>query len=201
MAGIAAGTRVGVAPEATIRAIKVLNCDGGSSWLAVLAGMSWAAKNKTGPSIASMSLGGGYSQSVNLATANLASLMPVSIAAGNNNADASNYSPSSSTAAGAITVGATTSSDARASYSDYGSLVDVFAPGSNVYSTNPCSQSTACTCTNCYSVCLNFDFAMYVCCDSSSFFFVQTKSVFIPPTSFLFVCFLTLLSFIYRAHP
>ena len=78
-------------------------------------------------------------------------LMPVTIAAGNNNADARDYSPASTTAAGALTVGSTTSMDARSPYSNYGPLVDLFAPGSNVSSAYPC-PSKACTCTTCYAV-------------------------------------------------
>lgn len=80
-----------------------------------------------------MSLGGGYSSAVNSAVKSTVSAgVTVVVAAGNSNADASNYSPASESTA--ITVGATDSNDARASFSNYGSLLDIFAPGVNVLS-------------------------------------------------------------------
>jgi subtilisin family serine protease len=81
-----------------------------------------------------MSLGGSFSSSINsAANALVNSGVFLAVAAGNSNADAANYSPAS--VANACTVGATTSTDARSSFSNYGSVVDIFAPGSNILST------------------------------------------------------------------
>lgn len=83
-----------------------------------------------------MSLGGGYSAALNRAAAAMVdNNVFLAVAAGNDNANAANYSPASESSA--CTVGATTSSDSRSSFSNYGSLVDVFAPGSNILSTLP----------------------------------------------------------------
>jgi len=80
-----------------------------------------------------MSLGGGYQQSANDAvTASINSGVVYAVAAGNSNANACNYSPASTPAA--ITVGATEINDARASYSNYGTCLDIFAPGTNITS-------------------------------------------------------------------
>jgi len=96
-----------------------------------ISGLNWvasAAQSSGRPSIASLSLGGGFLSSVNTAAANLVSSgVTTVVAAGNNNADAANYSPASTPSV--ITVGASTIADAKASYSNFGSLVDVWAPG------------------------------------------------------------------------
>ena len=130
---------VGVAPGAPITGVKVLSCSGSGSYSGVIAGIDWVtgdAANKTN-AIANMSLGGGKSTAVNdavIASAN--SGVAYSIAAGNSNADACNYSPASAgTHSGVITVGATTSSDTKASFSNYGSCVDIWAPGVSILST------------------------------------------------------------------
>lgn len=81
-----------------------------------------------------MSLGGGKSDAVNEAAAALVDAgVFLAVAAGNSNADASNYSPSSEPSV--CTVGSTTSGDARSSFSNFGSVVDIFAPGSDILST------------------------------------------------------------------
>lgn len=99
----------------------------------VIAGVDWVASNHTGPSVANMSLGGGASTSLDRAVRNaVATGVTFVVAAGNSNANACNASPAR--VAEAITVGATTSTDARASYSNWGSCVDVFAPGSSITS-------------------------------------------------------------------
>ena len=93
--------------------------------------MNWVANEarSTGrPSVASMSLAGGYMASINTAAANLVSSgVTAIVAAGNDNQDAGEYSPASTPSV--ITVGATTIADARASYSNYGAVVDIWAPG------------------------------------------------------------------------
>nr|OQO19431.1 hypothetical protein B0A51_16279 [Rachicladosporium sp. CCFEE 5018] len=137
-AGSAAGTRYGVAKKANIIAVKVLDSSGSGSNSGVLRGIDWAVqdaqdKGHISRTVISMSLGGSFSQVTNdaIAAATNAGAF-VAVAAGNDKADASRYSPAS--APSACTVGATTSADARASYSNYGSLVDIFAPGSNILS-------------------------------------------------------------------
>jgi hypothetical protein len=94
------------------------------------------AKTRSCPNgtVANMSLGGSFSASLNTAAANLvAAGVFLAVAAGNSNANAANYSPASEPSA--CTVGATDSTDARASYSNYGALVDIFAPGTSITST------------------------------------------------------------------
>ncbi len=98
-----------------------------------MAGVDWVTKNHKSPAVANMSLGGGASTSLDTAVTNsINSGVTYAIAAGNSKADACRYSPARVKAA--LTVGATTSSDARASYSNYGSCLDLFAPGSSITS-------------------------------------------------------------------
>lgn len=133
VAGTAAGTNVGVAKKATLYAVRVLDCNGSGTYSGVIAGIDWVTQNHVKPAVANMSLGGGYSSSVNTAVNNsVAAGVVYAVSAGNSNSSACNYSPAS--AADAITVGATESNDKRASYSNYGSCVDIFAPGSGIYS-------------------------------------------------------------------
>ncbi|PTA68460.1 S8 family peptidase [Deinococcus arcticus] len=135
VAGTVGGSTWGVAKGATLVAVKVLNCQGSGSNSGVIAGVNWALNNKgTAKAVANMSLGGGYSQAVNDAVNNAASRnLVMVVAAGNENQNACNVSPAS--AASAITVGSTTNTDARSSFSNFGSCVDIFAPGSNITST------------------------------------------------------------------
>ncbi|MDF3148947.1 MULTISPECIES: S8 family peptidase [unclassified Streptomyces] len=126
-----AGTTYGVAKQAKIVAVRVLDNAGSGTTAGVIAGIDWVTNNHSGPSVANMSLGGGASTSLDTAVANsIASGVTYAVAAGNSSANASSYSPARVSAA--ITVGATTSSDARASYSNYGSVLDIFAPGSSI---------------------------------------------------------------------
>lgn len=133
VAGTVGGTTYGVAKGVKIVAVRVLNCAGSGSTSGVIAGIDWVAQNASGPSVANMSLGGGASLSLDNAIANaIAKGIVFAVAAGNDNGNACNYSPAR--AAAAITVGATTSSDAKASYSNYGTCVDINAPGSSIKS-------------------------------------------------------------------
>jgi subtilisin family serine protease len=133
VAGTVGGSTYGIAKGVALRAVRVLNCSGSGTNSGVIAGMDWVRTNHVSRSVANMSLGGGYSSSVNTAATNLVnSGVFLAVAAGNSNADACNYSPAS--ASGTCTVAATTSSDARASYSNYGSCVDIYAPGSSITS-------------------------------------------------------------------
>ncbi|WP_309570828.1 S8 family serine peptidase, partial [Deinococcus sp.] len=116
---------------------------GSGSNSGVIAGINWASGNRSGPAVANMSLGGGASQAVDDAVNGATSSgLVMAVAAGNDNLNACNYSPAR--AASAITVGATTSTDARSSFSNYGTCVDIFAPGSSITS----SWNTSDTATN-----------------------------------------------------
>ena len=133
VAGTVAGTAYGVAKKAKIVAVRVLNNAGSGTTAQVIAGLDWVATHHSGPSVANMSLGGGPDAALDTAVRNtIASGVTFAVAAGNSNADASNFSPAR--VSEAITVGATTSSDLRASYSNYGSVLDLFAPGSSIRS-------------------------------------------------------------------
>jgi subtilisin family serine protease len=146
VAGTVGGSTYGVAPEVSLIAIRVLNCSGSGSTSGVIAGINWATANHDAgvPAVANMSLGGGYSAALNTATQNaIADGITFAVAAGNENANACNSSPASTP--NALTVGSTTSSDARSSFSNWGSCVDIFAPGSAI--TSAWSSSTTSTAT------------------------------------------------------
>jgi subtilisin family serine protease len=134
VAGTVAGTTFGVAKQATLVPVRVLDCAGSGSNTGVIAGIDWAAGQLTlRPAVANLSLGGGKSSAINTAVAGAVSKgLTMVVAAGNSNRDACNYSPASEPSA--ITVGATASTDARASYSNFGSCLDIFAPGSSITS-------------------------------------------------------------------
>lgn len=134
VAGTLGGSQWGVAKKVRLVPVRVLDCAGSGSTSGVIAGIDWlASQSAMRPAVANMSLGGGYSSSLNSAVAGAVSKgVTMVVAAGNSNADACNYSPSSEPSA--ITVGATTSSDARAAYSNYGKCLDLFAPGSSISS-------------------------------------------------------------------
>ncbi|WP_055492652.1 S8 family peptidase [Streptomyces sp. TP-A0356] len=126
-----AGSTYGVAKKAKIVAVRVLDNNGSGTTAGVIAGIDWVTANHTSPAVANMSLGGSASSSLDTAVRNsISSGVTYAVAAGNSSANASSYSPARVTQA--ITVGATTSSDARASYSNYGSVLDLFAPGSSI---------------------------------------------------------------------
>lgn len=133
VAGTTGGSVYGVAKNVTLVPVRVLDCQGSGTTSGVIAGVDWVTANHVKPAVANMSLGGGVSSTLDTAVNNsTAAGVTYAVAAGNSNADACNYSPAR--AASAITVGATTSSDARASYSNFGSCLDVFAPGSSITS-------------------------------------------------------------------
>ena len=133
VAGTIGGSQWGVAKEVDLVSIRVLDCRGSGTLSGVIAGVDWATANASGPSVANMSLGGGASTALDDAVRNsVAAGITYAVAAGNANANACNYSPAR--VGEAITVGATTSTDARASYSNYGTCVDIFAPGSSITS-------------------------------------------------------------------
>ncbi|KAJ5653277.1 Subtilisin-like serine protease [Penicillium lividum] len=146
--GTIAGKKYGVAKKANVYAVKVLRSNGSGSMSDVVKGVEWAAeahikkakaakasKSKTFKgSVANMSLGGGSSRTLDLAVnAAVDAGIHFAVAAGNDNADACNYSPAA--AEKAVTVGASTLSDERAYFSNYGKCTDIFAPGLNILST------------------------------------------------------------------
>jgi serine protease len=133
VAGTVAGSTHGIAKGARIAPVRVLGCDGSGSNSGVIAGMDWVTANHVKPAVANMSLGGGASSATDDAIARMTNAgVIVVVAAGNDNSNACNYSPAR--AASAITVGSTTSNDARSSFSNYGSCLDIFAPGSSITS-------------------------------------------------------------------
>ncbi len=133
VAGTVAGKTWGVAKAASLIPVRVLNCSGSGSYSGVIAGVDWVANSSLRPAVANMSLGGGTSSAMDAAVAGAtAKGVTMVVAAGNSNTNACTTSPAR--APSAITVGASTSADARASYSNYGSCVDLFAPGSSITS-------------------------------------------------------------------
>ena len=133
VAGTAAGSTWGVAKAATVHPVRVLGCGGSGSNSAVIAGIDWLAGNHIKPAVANLSLGGSASAALDQAVrAAISAGVTFVVAAGNDNIDACSGSPNR--VAEAITVGATTSSDSRASYSNKGVCVDIFAPGSGITS-------------------------------------------------------------------
>ena len=128
---------VGVAPGAPLRGVKVLGCNGSGSYSNVIKGIDWVKANAVKPAVANMSLGGGASSAVdNAVKAAADSGVVFAVAAGNSGVDACTQSPArAGTHNGVITVGATGSNDAEASWSNYGSCVDIWAPGVNILST------------------------------------------------------------------
>ncbi|MCZ7439016.1 S8 family serine peptidase [Micromonospora sp. WMMC241] len=140
VAGTVGGSTYGVAKGVRLIAVKVLNCSGSGTTAGVVNGVNWVTSNAVKPAVANMSLGGGVSTSLDNAVANsISSGITYALAAGNSSANACNSSPSR--VASAITVGSTTSSDARSSFSNYGSCVDIFAPGSSITSSWNSSDS------------------------------------------------------------
>ena len=143
VAGTVGGTTYGIAKQVTLHAVRVLDCSGSGSNAGVIAGVDWVTQNHGSPAVANMSLGGGVSSALDQAVANsISSGVSYAIAAGNSNANACNSSPARVPSAN--TVGATTNTDARSSFSNFGTCVDIFAPGSNITS----SWNTNDTATN-----------------------------------------------------
>ncbi len=134
VAGTIGGTVHGVAKSVQLRGVRVLGCTGSGSTSGIIRALDWVRVNAVRPAVANMSLGGGYSAALNTATANLAnSGVFVAVAAGNESQNACNVSPASTPAA--YTTAASDRTDLRASFSNYGSCVDAYAPGVAIKST------------------------------------------------------------------
>jgi subtilisin family serine protease len=144
VAGTVGGATYGVAKAVKLVGVRVLNCSGSGTNAGVIGGVNWVTQNARKPAVANMSLGGGVSTALDNAVASsISSGVTYALAAGNSSASACNSSPSR--VASAVTVGATTSTDARASYSNYGTCLDIFAPGSSItsdwYSSNTATNT------------------------------------------------------------
>ena len=143
VAGTVGGSTYGVAKGVQLVAVRVLNCSGSGSNAGVIAGVDWVTANAIKPAVANMSLGGGAYAPLDTAVRNsIASGVTYALAAGNSNANACNSSPSRVTEA--LVVGSSTNTDARSSFSNYGTCLDLFAPGSNITS----AWNTSNTATN-----------------------------------------------------
>ncbi|MEX2498493.1 MAG: S8 family serine peptidase [Wenzhouxiangellaceae bacterium] len=140
VAGTVGASTYGVAKSVRLVPVRVLGCDGSGSNAGVIAGMDWVAANRVLPAVANMSLGGGASTATDDAVANMRNAgVTVVVAAGNENQNACNVSPAR--AAASFTVGSTTSGDVRSNFSNFGTCVDIFAPGSSITSTWSTSNS------------------------------------------------------------
>jgi len=141
VAGTIGGATYGVAKSVKLKAVRVLDCAGSGSAAGVIAGLDWVRANAVKPAVVNMSLGGGFSIAMNVATNDLVEAgVTVVVAAGNSDDDACDYSPASTLSA--MTVGATGDrfnsaapiTDQRADYSNFGPCLDLFAPGSLIRS-------------------------------------------------------------------
>jgi subtilisin family serine protease len=133
VAGTIGGSTFGVAKQAMLRGVRVLDCTGHGSVAGIIAGVNWVRANAIKPAVANISIGSGKSSLENEAVTNLInSGVFVSVSAGNDSVDACAQSPAS--AAGTFTVAASDRSDYRASFTNYGACVDGYAPGVNVLS-------------------------------------------------------------------
>ncbi|MCD9028898.1 S8 family peptidase [Luteimonas sp. BDR2-5] len=143
VAGTVGGTTWGVAKQVRLVPVRVFGCTGGSANSTIIAGIDWVRANRVLPAVANMSLGGPASSATDTATSNLInSGVTVVVAAGNNNgANACNYSPAR--VGNAVTVGSTTSTDSRSPFSNIGSCVNIFAPGTSIRSAWHTSTSAA----------------------------------------------------------
>lgn len=134
VAGTIGSTTYGVAKNTILHGVRVMNCNGSGYVSNMISGIDWITANHISPSVANMSVGlSGTSSMLDAAISNsITAGVTFVVAAGNNNLNACSFSPSR--VAAAITVGAVNNFDARASFSNYGSCVDIFAPGQNITS-------------------------------------------------------------------
>ena len=145
VSGTVGGSTYGVAKNVMLVAVRVLDSSGSGTNSGVISGVDWVTSDHQAgqPAVANMSLGGGASAALDTAVSNsINDGVTYAIAAGNSNTDACTQSPAR--VPNAITVGSTTTTDARSSFSNFGTCVDIFAPGSNITS----SWNTSNTATN-----------------------------------------------------
>ncbi|WP_411081210.1 S8 family peptidase [Streptomyces sp. cmx-18-6] len=134
VAGTIAGASHGVAKKAKIVGVRVLDDNGSGTTEQVIAGIDWVTANASGPSVANMSLGGGADPALDAAVQKaIAAGITFGVAAGNESTDAGKGSPAR--VPEAITVASSTEGDEQSSFSNYGSIVDIYAPGSDITST------------------------------------------------------------------
>ncbi|HEU4411205.1 MAG TPA: S8 family serine peptidase [Polyangiaceae bacterium] len=133
VAGTIGGSTYGVAKAVALHAVRVLDCSGSGTVAGAIAGVDWVTANHQKPAVANMSLGGAASQALDDAVAaSINAGVTYALAAGNEAVDACTRSPARTPAA--LTVGSTTVTDARSSFSNFGACVDLFAPGSSITS-------------------------------------------------------------------
>ncbi len=144
VAGTIGGQQYGVAKAVSLVAVRVLDCKGSGTLSGVISGVDWVTRQTARPAVANMSLGGGASTSIdNAVKSSIAAGITYVLAAGNENTDACKRSPAR--VAEGLTVAASTSTDARASYSNHGRCVDLFGPGSSINAPWYTSDSAAAT--------------------------------------------------------
>jgi serine protease len=144
VAGTVGGSIHGIAKEVKIHPVRVLGCNGSGANSGVIAGMDWVANNHVKPAVANMSLGDNATQSIDDAVQRMHNAgVTVVVAAGNQSGNACNYSPARAPAA--ITVGSTANNDSRSSFSNYGTCLDIYAPGSNIVSAGHTSTTGTAT--------------------------------------------------------
>lgn len=140
VAGTVGGATWGIAKGVTLVPVRVLGCSGAGSTSGVIAGIDWMTANAPLPAVANMSLGGGASTAMDAAVARATARgIPVVVAAGNEAREACLGSPAR--APSALTIGATDSQDRRASFSNYGVCLDLFAPGVSIPSASHTSAT------------------------------------------------------------
>ena len=144
VAGTVGGATYGVAKAVKLVPVRVLDCEGAGTASGVIAGVDWVTGQTPRPAVANMSLRGGPSRSLDTAVQNsIGSGVTYSLAAGNNGADACDFSPGR--VSDALTIAATDSGDAKPSWSNFGDCVDWFAPGESITSTYHSSNTGAAT--------------------------------------------------------
>ncbi len=142
VAGTVGGNTWGVAKQVALVPVRVLGCSGTGSTSGVIAGVDWITANAPRPAVANMSLGGGASSAMDAAIARATARgITMAVSAGNSNTNACNQSPAR--APSALTVGATDMNDRRASFSNYGTCLDIFAPGVNIRSASISSPTAS----------------------------------------------------------
>lgn len=144
VAGIIGSANLGVAKGVTLHSVRVLNCDGDALWSDIIAGIDWVTRNAKRPAVVNMSLGGELNAAVDDAVRRAAAAnITFVVSAGNSGDNACLYSPSRTFSA--VTVAASMPNDSRAEFSNYGSCVDIFAPGTDIPSLSAYDPNTIVT--------------------------------------------------------